>query len=181
MCCWSSSRPRSSSTAAVWEALWGSTPIITGMWAPFSRADRRHREGRPTLGRGRPLLSHSRSGAGGTAQPFLSQLMLSGSGVCGATCRHPGTLRLQPQGSYPHSISRWGVVEVTATLSRLPLPSLGAVAVAALAGPLDLDGGPLEAGADLVGLDLGEGPDLRFLVPLAGLEPATCCLGDGSA
>jgi hypothetical protein len=23
--------------------------------------------------------------------------------------------------------------------------------------------------------------DLRFLVPLAGLEPATCCLGDGSA
>jgi hypothetical protein len=21
-------------------------------------------------------------------------------------------------------------------------------------------------------------PDLRFLVPLAGLEPATCCLGD---
>src|SRR5215213_6849611 len=37
MCCWSSSRPCSSSTAAVWEALWGSTPIITGMRAPFSR------------------------------------------------------------------------------------------------------------------------------------------------
>src|SRR5829696_2560672 len=137
MCCWSSSWPCASSAAAVWEALWGSTPIITGMWAPFSRADRRHREGRPTLGRGRPLLSHSRSGAGGTAQPFLSQLKLSGSGVCGATCRRPGTLRLQPKGSYPHSISRGHVVERAPALSG-PLPALGAVAVAALASPLDL-------------------------------------------
>jgi hypothetical protein len=61
-------------------------------------AGRRHREGRPTLGHSRPLLSHSRSGAGRAAQPFLSQPE-GGSGVCGATCRHPGTLWLQIQGS----------------------------------------------------------------------------------
>jgi hypothetical protein len=60
-----------------------------------------HREGRPTLGRDSPLLSHSRSGAGRTAQPFLSQLKPDGSGVCRATCRHPETLWLQTQGSYP--------------------------------------------------------------------------------
>jgi hypothetical protein len=31
-------------------------------------------------------------------------------------------------------------------------------------------------------VNLVRGPSgLRFLVPLAGLEPATCCLGDGSA
>jgi hypothetical protein len=83
--------------------------------------------------------------------------MPSGSGVCGATCRHPGTLRLQPQGSYPHSISRWGVVEVTATLG-LPLPGLAAFAVATLRAAFDLGGGPLEGGADLVGLDLGDRP-----------------------
>jgi len=44
-------------------------------------------------------------GAGRTAQPFLSQPD-GGSGGCGATRRHPGTLRLQPQGSYRPSISR---------------------------------------------------------------------------
>ena len=65
----------------------------------FLEGQRRHQEGRPTWGRGSPLLSHSRSGAGRTAQPFLSQPE-GGSGVCGATCRHPGTLWLQPQGSY---------------------------------------------------------------------------------
>src|SRR5829696_655281 len=174
MCCWSSSWPCASSAAAVWEALWGSTPIITGMWAPFSRADRRHREGRPTLGRGRPLLSHSRSGAGGTAQPFLSQLKLSGSGVCGATCRHPGTLRLQTQGSYPNSISRRSVVEVAAAFG-LPLLTGAAFAVATLAGPLDLGRGPLERGADLISLDLGDRP----LVTLGGLPaPLAQSTGD---
>src|SRR5215212_4095226 len=111
MRCWSSTLPCSSSAAAVEEALWGSTPIITGMRAPFSRADKDTGEGRPTLGLGRPLWSHSRSGAGRTAQPFLSHPE-GGSGGCRATCRHPGTLRLQTQGSYPHSISRRRVVEV---------------------------------------------------------------------
>jgi hypothetical protein len=33
----------------VWEALWGSTPIITGMGAPFSRANRGNRGGQATL------------------------------------------------------------------------------------------------------------------------------------
>jgi hypothetical protein len=53
------------------------------------------------------------------------------------------------------------LVEVAAL--GLPLPTLGAVAVAALAGPFDLGGGPLEAGADLVGFQLGDRP----LVPQA--------------
>src|SRR5215211_5296369 len=75
-----------------------------------------HREGRPTLRRDNPLLSHSRSGAGRAAQPFLSQPE-GGSGVCGATCRHPGTLRAAaPRAPTRHSISRWRVVEVAAPL-----------------------------------------------------------------
>src|SRR5262245_59955672 len=112
------------------------------MQAPFSRANRNTGEGRPTWGVCSPLLSHSRSGAGRTAQLFSSQPNLGGSGACGATCRHPGTLRLQTQGSYPHSISRRGVVEV-ATAFSLPLPPLGIVAVAAPAGARDLGRGPL--------------------------------------
>ena len=47
------------------------------------------------------------------------------------------------------------VVEVAAALG-LPLTAGVPFAVAALAGPLDLGGSPLEAGADLVGLDLGD-------------------------
>jgi hypothetical protein len=54
-----------------------------------------------------------------------------------------------------------GVIEV-ATALDLPLPAAGAFAVAALAGPLDLSRGPLEARPDLVGLDLGD----RALVAL---------------
>jgi hypothetical protein len=46
----------------------------------------------------------------------------------------------------------WGVVEVAAAFGG-SLTALGAVAVAALASPLDLDRGPLQRGADLVGLD----------------------------
>jgi hypothetical protein len=57
------------------------------------------------LGRGRPLLRHSRSGDGGTAQPFCRQLE-SGSGFSGATRQHPGTLRRQTHGSYPQFKSR---------------------------------------------------------------------------
>jgi hypothetical protein len=48
-----------------------------------------------------------------------------------------------------------GVVEIAAAFG-LPLPALGTVTIATLAGPLDLRGGPLEGGADLVGLDLGD-------------------------
>src|SRR5688572_20496301 len=36
----SSNWPCSSRTAAVWEALWGSTPIVTGMQTPFWRANK---------------------------------------------------------------------------------------------------------------------------------------------
>jgi hypothetical protein len=43
-----------------------------------------------------------------------------------------------------------------ATAFGLPLPPLGAVAVAALAGPLHLGRGPLEGGADLSSLGLGD-------------------------
>jgi hypothetical protein len=48
----------------------------------------------------------------------------------------------------------WLVVEVAA-LFGLPLHALAALAVAAAGGAFDLGGGELEAGADLVGLDLG--------------------------
>ena len=58
------------------------------------------------------------------------------------------------------------VVELPAL--GVPLVALGAVTVAALAGPFDLGRGPLEAGADLVGLDLGDRP----LVALGGLPAA---------
>jgi hypothetical protein len=53
------------------------------------------------------------------------------------------------------------IVEVTTTLG-LPLPALSAVAVAALTGPLNLGGGPLEADPDFIGLQLGN----RALVTL---------------
>jgi Mg2+ and Co2+ transporter CorA len=48
------------------------------------------------------------------------------------------------------------VIEIAAL--GLPLPTARAFPVAALAGPLDLGGGPREAGADLVGLRLGDRP-----------------------
>jgi hypothetical protein len=59
------------------------------------------------------------------------------------------------------------VVEVAAAFG-LPLPALSPVAVAALPRAFDLCGGPLERGADLVGLDLGDRP----LVALGGLPAA---------
>jgi hypothetical protein len=69
-------------------------------------------------------------------------------------------------------MSRWSeerlVVDVAAAFG-LPLPTLVTLAVAALAGPLDLGRGPLEAGPDLVGLQLGD----RALVALRGLPGAS--------
>jgi hypothetical protein len=62
-------------------------------------------------------------------------------------------------------MSRWGVVEVAAALG-LPDPTLGAVAVAAAADPLDLGRGPLETSADLVGLDLGDRSLVALVVSL---------------
>src|SRR5215213_5126347 len=56
------------------------------------------------------------------------------------------------------------VVEVAAAFG-LPLPALAAVAGGAFAGPFDLGGGELEAGPDLIGLDLGH----RSLLALGGL------------
>jgi hypothetical protein len=52
--------------------------------------------GQADFGPGSPLLSHSGSGAGKTAQPFLRQPEGSNGGS-GATCRHPGTYGLQPR------------------------------------------------------------------------------------
>jgi hypothetical protein len=59
------------------------------------------------------------------------------------------------------------VVEVAAAFS-LPLPPLAAVAGGAFLGAFDLGGGELEAGPDLIGLDLGHRP----LLPLRGLPGA---------
>ena len=61
----------------------------------------------------------------------------------------------------------WRLVEVAAAFG-LPFPALGAVAVAALAGPFDLDRVPLERSADLLSLQLGD----RSLVALGGLPAA---------
>jgi len=74
------------------------------------------------------------------------------------------------QRSERDSERRW-LVEIAAL--GLPLPTLGAVVVAALVGAFDLGGGELEAGPDLVGLELGHRPPLPlggFPGPLA--EPA---------
>src|SRR4029453_11594027 len=60
-----------------------------------------------------------------------------------------------------------GLVEVAAPLGLL-FPALGAVAVAALLSALDLGRGPFQAGADLVGFDLGH----RALVALGGVPAA---------
>jgi hypothetical protein len=46
------------------------------------------------------------------------------------------------------------IVEVTAALG-LPLPPLSAVVGGAFAGSFDLSGGELQAGPDLISLDLG--------------------------
>src|SRR5829696_4628444 len=64
-------------------------------------------------------------------------------------------------------LERWGVVELAAPLGGT-LPAVVAFAVAALAGALDLGGGPLQAGADLLGLQFGD----RALVALGGLPAA---------
>jgi hypothetical protein len=83
---------------------------------------------------GRPMLSHSRSGA-----------PEGGSSGSGATCRHPGTYSCRPRAPTRISIRRRRLAEVAAAFG-LPLPTRAAVAGAALAGPFDLGRGPLEAG-----------------------------------
>src|SRR5215216_641157 len=129
MRCWPSRWPCSSSAAAVWEALWGSTPIITGIREPFS------------------------SQPGGWQWGLWSGLPAPWNPMAAAPGLRP---RIQ--------LSRWCVVEVAAPFG-LPLPTLSSVAVAALLSALDLGRGPLEGGADLVGLQLGHRP----LLPLGGL------------
>src|SRR5215207_2932059 len=61
----------------------------------------------------------------------------------------------------------WRFAEIPAAFG-LPLPPLAAVAGAALLGPFDLGGGELEAGPDLIGLDLGHRP----LLALGGFPAA---------
>src|ERR687892_2185919 len=92
---------------------------------------------------------------------------------------------LEPRALTQQSVSEWrSIVEVAAF--GLPLLGLAAVAGATLGGPFDLGGGPLEAGPDLVGLDLGDRP----LVTLGGFpaalaqpagdhDPVTLCEGVG--
>src|SRR5215211_2624806 len=60
-----------------------------------------------------------------------------------------------------NSSERRSVVEV-ATAFSLPLPALAAVAGGAFGGPFDLGGGELQAGPDLISLDLGHRPLLAF-------------------
>jgi hypothetical protein len=86
--------------------------------------------------------------------------------------RRPGqaltSQRPRPRSGALTALKGWsegrGLVEVAAPLGGT-LPALGAVAVAALADPLQLGRGPLQRGANLIGLDLGD----RALVTLGGL------------
>jgi ABC transporter len=64
--------------------------------------------------------------------------------------------------------SEGGWVAEVAAAFGVPLPTLVALAVAALAGALDLGRGPLLGGADLVGFEFGDRP----LVALGGLPAA---------
>src|SRR5688572_15477491 len=88
---------------------------------------------------------------------------------CASAFGCPGPRAGAPTSALPGSehLERRGVVEVAAAFG-LPLSGLSALAVAALAGPLDLGRGPLQAGPDLGGLQLGDRP----LVALGGLPAA---------
>src|SRR5512132_136434 len=86
-----------------------------------------------------------------------------------------GHVRVLPFGGSPFLLERRLVVEL-ATLARpgrAARPVAAATTRAAPAGALDLGGGELEAGADLVGLHLGDGALLALGgFPGAGPEPA---------
>src|SRR5215218_9148891 len=71
----------------------------------------------------------------------------------------------QGRGRRKEGCSEGGLVVEVAAAFGLPLATLAAVAWAAFAGSFDLGGGELEAGPDLVSLDLGDRP----LVALGGL------------
>src|ERR671919_2358305 len=95
-------------------------------------------------------------------QPTLAQLATASAG-------HSTAVRAGPReapgarGETPARLKRRRVIEVAAL--GLPLPTGVAFAIAALAGPFDFGRGPLEAGPDLVGLQLSNRP----LLPLGGL------------
>src|SRR5919198_4736672 len=148
---WPSSWPCSSSAAAVWEALWGSTPIITGIGGAFLEGRQGHRGGQADFG-------HQQSSVEplpvGCRQDRTTVLEPTRPRVAAGVVERPAST-LEPYGCSPgaptafnNSISRWRVVEVAAALG-LPLPTLAALAVAALAGALDLGGWPTPGGARL--------------------------------
>jgi hypothetical protein len=88
-------------------------------------------------------------------RPLLSYWPMTVASDQPPEARAMTTAMRSPPSSWPRRVpKRAGIVEVAAAFG-LPLPALGAVAVAALAGPLDLGGGPLQGRADLIGLDLG--------------------------
>src|SRR5215211_5053552 len=74
----------------------------------------------------------------------------------------------QGRGRRKGGCSEGGLVVEVAAAFGVPLATLGAVAGGTLAGPFDLGGGELEAGPNLVSLDLGHRP----LVALGGLPAA---------
>src|SRR5215204_1659824 len=78
-----------------------------------------------------------------------------------------------PRGRRGPGCSEWGLVAKVAAAFGLPLPALAAVTGAAFGGPFDLGGGELQAGPDLIGLDLGHRPLLAFGgFPAALTQPA---------
>src|SRR5215216_7978879 len=79
----------------------------------------------------------------------------------------------QGRGRRKEGCSEGGLVVDVAAAFGLPLAALAAVTGGAFAGSFDLGGGELQAGPDLVGLDLGDRPLLTFRgFPAALAEPA---------
>src|SRR5215207_747583 len=114
------------------------------------------------IGRARP------SSALGAAEPVATRaIYVSGGRRSESGCSSQSPAPLAEPGALEELRSEWrSVVEVAAL--GLPLPTVGAFAVAALLGAFDLGGSPLEGGADLVGFQLGHRP----LVALGGLPAA---------
>src|SRR5512133_3761265 len=78
----------------------------------------------------------------------------------------------QGRGRRKEGCSEGGLVVEVAAAFGLPLAVLAAVAVAVFAGPFDLGGGELQAGPDLVSLDLGHRPLVAFRgLPAALAQP----------
>jgi hypothetical protein len=143
--------------------------MVTGMGAPFSRVGRSNRGGQADFELWQSSVEPLPVGRRQDRTTVLEPTPPEWQRGLWSDLPAPWTLRLQTQGSYPDSISRRRVVEVPSAFG-LPLAALAALAVDTALGALDLGGGPLQRGADLICLQLGHRPLLplgRLPAPLA--------------